>query len=106
MLHTPLPQLTTPSPAPTTVQTTTSIPALPDFSFLFGFNQRVSTLERKLSQLKQADHSAKLLESVKSQLPTMVDDLLSTRTGYATITALQSYIKEFEKNLKKRGSYT
>ncbi|GJT55080.1 retrovirus-related pol polyprotein from transposon TNT 1-94 [Tanacetum coccineum] len=42
---TPLPQLTTPSPAPTTIPTTTSIPALLDFSSLFGFDQRVSTLE-------------------------------------------------------------
>ncbi|GJZ23633.1 hypothetical protein Tco_0561092 [Tanacetum coccineum] len=44
---------------------------VPDFSSLFGFDQRVSTLETKLSQLKQADHSAQLLESIKSQLPTM-----------------------------------
>ncbi|GJS48419.1 hypothetical protein Tco_0598540 [Tanacetum coccineum] len=55
---TPLPQLTTPSPAPTTVPTTTSILALPNFSSLFRFDQRVSTLETELSQLKQADHSA------------------------------------------------
>ncbi|GJR45237.1 retrovirus-related pol polyprotein from transposon TNT 1-94 [Tanacetum coccineum] len=67
-----------------TVPTTTSIPALLNFSSLFGFDQRVSTLETELSQLKQADHSAQLLESVKSQLPTMVDDLLSTRIEYAT----------------------
>ncbi|GJZ79451.1 hypothetical protein Tco_0644288 [Tanacetum coccineum] len=60
---TPLPQLMTPSPAPTTVLTTSSIPALPDFSSLFGFNQRVSTLETELSQIKQADHSTQLLES-------------------------------------------
>ncbi|GKA92411.1 hypothetical protein Tco_0814336 [Tanacetum coccineum] len=84
----PLPQLTTPTPAPTTTSTTTSILALPDFSSLFGFDQRVSTLEMELSQLKQANLSAQLLESVKSQLPTMVDDLLSTRIGYATRTAL------------------
>nr|GEX06069.1 hypothetical protein [Tanacetum cinerariifolium] len=51
----------------------------------------------ELSQLKQADHSAQLLEYVKSQLPTMVDDLLSTRIGYDTRTALKSYTKDFEK---------
>ncbi|GJZ26395.1 hypothetical protein Tco_0570648 [Tanacetum coccineum] len=85
---TPLPQLTTPSPAPITVPTTTSIHALIDFSSLFGFYQRVSTLEQELSQFKQADHSAQLLESVKSQIPTIVDDLLSTGIGYATRTAL------------------
>ncbi|GJT06516.1 hypothetical protein Tco_0840978 [Tanacetum coccineum] len=85
---TPPSQLATPSPVPTTVLTTTSIPALLNFSSLFRFDQRVSTLETELSQLKQADHSAQLLKSVKSQLPTMVDDLLSTRIGYATRTAL------------------
>ncbi|GKE49997.1 hypothetical protein Tco_1481255 [Tanacetum coccineum] len=46
---TPLPQLTTPSPAPTTVPTTTLIPILPNFSSLIGFDQRVSTLEAELS---------------------------------------------------------
>ncbi|GKB51410.1 hypothetical protein Tco_0902163 [Tanacetum coccineum] len=73
----PLPQLTTPTPAPTTASTTTLIPALLDFSSLFGFDQRVSTLETELSRLKQADLSAQVLEFVKSQLPTMVDDLLT-----------------------------
>ncbi|GKC72374.1 hypothetical protein Tco_1118257, partial [Tanacetum coccineum] len=75
---TPLPQLTTPSPAPNNSSTTTSIPATSNFSSLFRLDQRVSTLETELSQLKQADHSAQLLESVKSQLPTIVDDLLTT----------------------------
>ncbi|GJQ96653.1 hypothetical protein Tco_0007792 [Tanacetum coccineum] len=98
---TPLPQLTTPSPTPTTVSTTTSIPALPDFSSLFGFDQRVSTLEQELSQFKQADHSAQLLEFVKSQISTIVDDLLSMRIGYATRTALQSNTKEFEKKAQE-----
>ncbi|GJX38019.1 hypothetical protein Tco_0251322 [Tanacetum coccineum] len=98
---TPLPQLSTPSPAPTTVPTTTSIPALPDFSSLFGFDQRVSTLEQELSQFKQADHSVQLLEYVKSQISTIVDKFLSTRIRYATRTALQSYTKEFEKKAQE-----
>ncbi|GKD97872.1 hypothetical protein Tco_1381769, partial [Tanacetum coccineum] len=98
---TPLPQLTTPSPAPTTIPTTTLIPILPDFSSLFGFDQRVSTLETELSQLKQADLSAQLLESVKSQLPTMVDNLLNTRIGYATRIALESYTKDLNKKVQE-----
>nr|GFC64603.1 hypothetical protein [Tanacetum cinerariifolium] len=84
LMISPLPQLTTPSPAPTAILTTTSIPTLPDFSSLFGFDHRVSTLETELSQLKQADLSAQVLESIKSQLPIMVDELLSTKIGYAT----------------------
>ncbi|GJY46304.1 hypothetical protein Tco_0435367 [Tanacetum coccineum] len=98
---TPLPQLTTPPLVPTNVPTTTSIHALLDFSSLFGFDQRVSTLERELSQLKQAEHSAQLLKSAKSQIPTIVNDLLSIRIGYAARTALQSYTKEFEKKAQE-----
>nr|GEU69612.1 retrovirus-related Pol polyprotein from transposon TNT 1-94 [Tanacetum cinerariifolium] len=68
---TPLPQLTTPSPAPKTIPTTTSITALLNFSSLFGFDQRVSTLETEISQLKQADQStskdAKPQKSLKSK---------------------------------------
>ncbi|GJV11410.1 hypothetical protein Tco_1352951 [Tanacetum coccineum] len=68
----PLPQLTTPSPAPTTVSTTTLIHALSDF--------------------------LPCLDSIKEFLPwKRMDDLLSTRIRYATRTALQSYTKEFEK---------
>ncbi|GJY88399.1 hypothetical protein Tco_0503027 [Tanacetum coccineum] len=52
----------TQTPAPTT---TNSVPVLPDFSSLFGFDQRVFALENKLSQLKQADYSVKLLETIK-----------------------------------------
>ncbi|GJV80183.1 hypothetical protein Tco_1516053 [Tanacetum coccineum] len=47
----------TPTPAPTTATTTTSVPALLDFSSLFGFDQRDSALEKELSQLKQSDFS-------------------------------------------------
>nr|GEX37339.1 hypothetical protein [Tanacetum cinerariifolium] len=55
-------QMTTPTPEPTTKPTTTSIAALLNFSSLFGFDQRVSTLEKEMSQFKQANHSAQLLE--------------------------------------------
>ncbi|GKA79558.1 hypothetical protein Tco_0786154 [Tanacetum coccineum] len=78
---TPLPQQSTPTPtpAPTTETTTTTIPALLDFSSLFGFDQRVFALEKELCQIKQADHSAQLLTTIKSQIPAMVDAQLSTR---------------------------
>ncbi|GJV38975.1 hypothetical protein Tco_1417415 [Tanacetum coccineum] len=46
---TPIPQLSTPIPIPTTEPTTILIPALLDFSSLFGFDQRVSNLEKELS---------------------------------------------------------
>ncbi|GJY01566.1 hypothetical protein Tco_0359718 [Tanacetum coccineum] len=61
----------TPTPEPTTGPSTNLIPALPDFSSLFGFDHRVSTLENKLSQLKQVDHSAQILTSIRSQISVM-----------------------------------
>ncbi|GJS91870.1 retrovirus-related pol polyprotein from transposon TNT 1-94 [Tanacetum coccineum] len=49
-----IPQMTTPTPIPTTEQMTSSISALPDFASLLGFDQRVSALEQELSQVKQS----------------------------------------------------
>ncbi|GJZ65174.1 retrovirus-related pol polyprotein from transposon TNT 1-94 [Tanacetum coccineum] len=99
---TPLQQQSTPipTPAPTSATTVTSIPALPDFSSLFGFDQRVSALEKELSQLKQADYSAQLLEMIKSQIPAMVDAQLSTRLKDSIKKSFRSYTIKFEKKAK------
>ncbi|GJR71258.1 retrovirus-related pol polyprotein from transposon TNT 1-94 [Tanacetum coccineum] len=99
-----IPQMTTPTPVPTTKPTTTLIVELLDFSSLFGFDQRVSTLEKEMSQFKQADHSAKLLESVKSQIPTIIDDLLSIKIGYATRTALYTINESLENVVLAKSS--
>ncbi|GJR18456.1 hypothetical protein Tco_0966983 [Tanacetum coccineum] len=91
----------TPTPEPTTEPSTTLIPALLDFPSLFGFDHRVSILEKELSQLKQVDHSAQMLTSIRSQIPVMVDDHLGTRIGFVTQMDLQSYTAEFEKNAQE-----
>ncbi|GKB32831.1 integrase, catalytic region, zinc finger, CCHC-type containing protein [Tanacetum coccineum] len=87
----------TPTPALITETTTTSFPTLPDFSSLFGFDQRVSILEKELSQLKQVDYSAQLLETMKSQILAMVDAQLSTRLKDSIKKDFQSYTTEFKK---------
>ncbi|GKE26087.1 hypothetical protein Tco_1441471, partial [Tanacetum coccineum] len=99
---TPLQQQSTPTPtpAPTTVTTTTLVPALLDFSSLFGFDQRVSALEKELSQFKQAEYSAQLLETIKSQIPAMVDVQLSIRLEDSIKKYFRSYTAEFEKKAK------
>ncbi|GKG14623.1 hypothetical protein Tco_0354223, partial [Tanacetum coccineum] len=56
--------MTTPTLVPTTEPTTSSIHALPDFTSLFRFDQRVSALEQELSQVKQIDHSAQILSQI------------------------------------------
>ncbi|GJT17708.1 hypothetical protein Tco_0876414, partial [Tanacetum coccineum] len=72
----------TPTPAPTTATTTTSVPALPDFSSLF------------------TDYTAQLLESIKSQIPAIVDAQISTRLEDSSKKSFRSYTTKFEKKAK------
>ncbi|GJU99502.1 hypothetical protein Tco_1328773 [Tanacetum coccineum] len=80
--------------------TTTSVPDLLDFASVFRFNERVSSLEKDVSQFKQDDKYAKLLDQIKSYISAIVDDNLTTRIRYVVQTALQSYTAEFEKEAK------
>ncbi|GKB92409.1 hypothetical protein Tco_0964681, partial [Tanacetum coccineum] len=54
-LFNPLQQESIPTPTPTTSETTTSLPALPDFTFVFKFNERVFNLEKDVSEINQVD---------------------------------------------------
>nr|GEV45987.1 hypothetical protein [Tanacetum cinerariifolium] len=107
---TPLPQLSIPTSIPTptpTTEATTSFPAIPDFSSLFRFNQRVSVLEKELSQLKQVDHSKQLFEAMKSQVPAVVEAHRGTRLRVFIQKAFQLYTAKFKKKAqaeKKRKS--
>ncbi|GKE27013.1 hypothetical protein Tco_1442397, partial [Tanacetum coccineum] len=85
------------SSTPTPLLTTITIPILSDFSSLFEFNQRVSNLEKGLSELKQANQSAQLLATIKSQILAMVDAHLGTRLRDSIQKALRSYTAEFKK---------
>ncbi|GJY39175.1 hypothetical protein Tco_0425539 [Tanacetum coccineum] len=78
-----------------------TVPEMAIQKLLLHMLQFFSILGNGAVQLNKADHSAQPpRKSVKSILPTMVDDLLSTRIGYATRTALQSYTKELKRKLK------
>nr|GEY32487.1 hypothetical protein [Tanacetum cinerariifolium] len=98
MIFPPL-QLMTPSPTLTTVLTTTLILALPDFSSLLGFDQRVSTLETKLSQLKQADHSTQLLES--STINESLENVVLTKSSSQPKSTYEAAVSLTEFELKK-----
>ncbi|GKE14270.1 hypothetical protein Tco_1421847 [Tanacetum coccineum] len=90
-------QQSTQTPTPTT-EATTSLPVIPDFSSQFGFNQRVYVLEKVLSQLKQVDHSAKLLEAIKSQVLAVVEAHLGTRLRNTIQWVLKEEVK-FEREV-------
>ncbi|GJV08615.1 hypothetical protein Tco_1346271 [Tanacetum coccineum] len=64
----PLPHQATPTP--TTFEATTSFPLLPNFSSVFKFNERVTNLEKDLSEIKQVDQYAQALSSIH----TLIDE--------------------------------
>nr|GEU53600.1 hypothetical protein [Tanacetum cinerariifolium] len=82
----PLSQQATTTPAPTTSEPTTSFHALPDFDSVFKFNERVTNLEKDLSEMKQVDQYAKAL----SLIPAIVDRYIDNKLGEAINKAMQA----------------
>nr|GEZ27688.1 hypothetical protein [Tanacetum cinerariifolium] len=61
---------------PTTSKTTTSFPTLSDFSLVFKFNDRVTSLEKDLSEMKQVDQEEPLAE--KKEYIDLIDTSVRT----------------------------
>ncbi|GJR84208.1 hypothetical protein Tco_0154993 [Tanacetum coccineum] len=83
----PLPQQATPTPTPTTSEATTSFPSLPDFLSVFKFNNRVTNLEKDLSEIKQVDQYAQALSSI----PDIVDHYIDNKLGKAIQKAIVAH---------------
>ncbi|GJS09378.1 hypothetical protein Tco_0366174 [Tanacetum coccineum] len=81
----PLTQQTT----PTTSEATTVVPALLDFASVFRFNDRVTNLERDLSELKQVDQYAQAI----SLIPAIIDRYMDNKLGEAIHEAIQEEVK-------------
>ncbi|GJU84844.1 hypothetical protein Tco_1292390 [Tanacetum coccineum] len=83
----PLPQQTTPTLTPITSEATNSFPALPDFSLVFKFNDRVTKLEQTLEEaladkkeyidLVNTSVTTIIREEVKTQLPQILPQVVS-----------------------------
>nr|GEV43470.1 hypothetical protein [Tanacetum cinerariifolium] len=86
----PLPQQTIPTPTPTTLEATTIVPTLLDFAFVFRFNDRVTNLERYLSEMKQVDQYAQAISSILA----IVDHYMDNKLGKAIHKAIQSHNAE------------
>ncbi|GJU19981.1 hypothetical protein Tco_1153323 [Tanacetum coccineum] len=69
------PQQQTHDSTTTTTILTTTVPEIPNFTSLFGFECRVSSLESDLSKLKQTNQFAEALSSI----PGIVDKYLATK---------------------------
>ncbi|GKA88537.1 hypothetical protein Tco_0810301 [Tanacetum coccineum] len=85
----PFPQKTTPTPTPTTSEATTSFPALPDFSSIFKFNDRVTKLETNLHIMQNVEKKLKLKNGI-SDFATLVIEQNVTESLEAVVLAKSS----------------
>ncbi|GJS59023.1 hypothetical protein Tco_0653807 [Tanacetum coccineum] len=83
----PLLQQATPTPTPTTSEATTLFPSLLDFSYVFKFNDRVTNLEKDLSEVKQVDQYAQALSSN----PAIVDCYIDNKLGETINKVIQAH---------------
>ncbi|GKD63861.1 hypothetical protein Tco_1305969 [Tanacetum coccineum] len=86
----PLSQHATPTPTPTSSEATTLFLALPDFSSVFKFNDRVTKLETDLSEMKQVDQYAQAISSI----PAIVDHYINNKLKEAVQQAITSHTVE------------
>ncbi|GJT10765.1 hypothetical protein Tco_0857807 [Tanacetum coccineum] len=86
-----LPQQETPTPTPTTSKATTLFPSLPYFLSVFKFNDRVTNLEKDLSEIKQVKQYAQALSSI----PAIVDRYINNKLGEAIQKAIVAHNLDF-----------
>ncbi|GJX80639.1 hypothetical protein Tco_0328788 [Tanacetum coccineum] len=79
------PQQQTHDSTTTTTIPTTTLPEIPNFASLFGFNRRVSSLEIELSKLKQTNQFAEAVASI----PGIVDKYLASKVKDTIDVAVQ-----------------
>ncbi|GJR30595.1 hypothetical protein Tco_1106827 [Tanacetum coccineum] len=83
----PLPQQATPALTPTTSVDITSFPSLLDFLSVFKFNDRITNLEKDMSEIKQVDQYAQALSSI----PTIVDRYIDNKLGESIQKAILAH---------------
>ncbi|GKE66792.1 hypothetical protein Tco_1520953, partial [Tanacetum coccineum] len=87
---------------PTTSKATTSFLSLPDFSYVFKFNDRVTNLEKDLSEIKQVDQYAQALSSILA----IVDCYIDNKLGEAIQKTILAHNLDCRKKLKLRRGIT
>ncbi|GJV70867.1 hypothetical protein Tco_1490862 [Tanacetum coccineum] len=76
---------------PITTEAPTITTTLPESVALTAIQLKVSELEKDVSELKKINHLAKALASLKSQVPTVIDNYLGSKLGDAFQKELQRY---------------
>ncbi|GJQ93607.1 hypothetical protein Tco_0004746 [Tanacetum coccineum] len=82
-----------------TPEATTITTSLPEITPFITLQLRVARLEQEMSEVKKTDHSAYVLASIKSQVPTVVDEYLGTKLDDALLKIL--YMTQLHKDLNR-----
>ncbi|GJV42564.1 hypothetical protein Tco_1421004 [Tanacetum coccineum] len=79
------------TPPPINTEATTITTSLPEITPFIALQLRVARLEQEMSEVKKTDHSADVLASIKSQVPTVVDKYLGTKLDDALLKILERH---------------
>ncbi|GJT08119.1 hypothetical protein Tco_0842581 [Tanacetum coccineum] len=80
------------TPPPINTEAITITTSLTIFTpFTHALQLRVARLEQEMSEVKKTDHSADVLASIKSQVPTVVDKYLGTKLDDALLKILERH---------------
>ncbi|GJZ55844.1 hypothetical protein Tco_0611037 [Tanacetum coccineum] len=77
------------TPPPINTEATSITTTLPEITPFIALQLRVAKLEQDMSEVKKTDHSAAVLDSIKSQVPTVVDKYLGTKLNDALLRVLE-----------------
>ncbi|GJX52934.1 hypothetical protein Tco_0281303 [Tanacetum coccineum] len=79
------------NPPPINTEATTLTISLPEITPFIALQLRVARLEQEISEVKKTDHSADVLASIRSQVPTAVDNYLGTKLDDALLKVLERH---------------
>ncbi|GJU77238.1 hypothetical protein Tco_1274308 [Tanacetum coccineum] len=85
------------TPPPIKTEATTITTSLPEITSFISLQLRVARLEQEMSEVKKTDHSADVLASIKSQVPTVVDKYLGTKLDDALLRILEDTLQNNRK---------
>ncbi|GJU48211.1 hypothetical protein Tco_1217766 [Tanacetum coccineum] len=97
------------TPPPINTEATTITTSLPEITPFIALQLRVARLEQEMSEVKKTDLSADVLASIRSQVPTAVDNYLGTKLDDALLKSVKNQEsekspKEIIKAKKEQGS--
>ncbi|GJX02482.1 hypothetical protein Tco_0186395 [Tanacetum coccineum] len=96
-VNAPVMNISSPTPSsqvnapPINTEATTIITTIPEITPFIALQLRVAKLEQDMSEVKKTDHSAAVLASIQSQVPTVVDKYLETKLDDALLKSLKRH---------------